>query len=367
MTRETVRGLLAKQREEFGRALTNRIDPDYFIRVALTAINKQPLLLQCTQESLLACLMDCAQLGLEPDSVRGLAYLIPFNDSKRGMICTLVVGYKGLIDLAYKHPKVKAIRWFTVRKGDRFDYVEGLQPRLVHVPCDEEEPGELTHAYGIGELDNGGQTWVVLNKRQIMKAKASSRSANSSYSPWTTHEEAMWAKTAMRRLADRLPKSRELAEALSKDDDEQVIDVQSVSANATPVVASVDVSSVPHETTKEITQPDPTPAAGPPAQETPVATPPPATETKTTKPAKGKTVKAEEKAAPPTDLFEETNQHKVLRGMMSGSGLSEAQLLNYLRDAGLCDEAVDDIKMIPKARVDIIIRSWETIAAEAKV
>ncbi len=362
MTRESVRTLLAKQKEEFGRALSNRIDPDYFVRVALTAINKQPLLLQCTQESLLGCLMDCAQLGLEPDSIRGLCYLIPFNDSKRGMVCTLVVGFQGLLDLAYKHPKVKAIRYNTVRKGDRFDYAEGLQPRLVHVPCDDEEPGDLTHAYAICELDNGGQTWVVMNKRQIMKAKSSSRSANSNYSPWTTHEEAMFAKTAVRQLAKRIPKSRELFEALGKDDDEQVIDVQSTTMNATPVV-SLELPEPPNveAQTKEVEQPA---AAPPPApQAAPVAAETKAADAKGKAAAKTKAT-VEEKQTPPASLFEESEDHKKFRAMVDTSDKSEAQVLNYLRNGGLVDDTVSDIRMIPQKRIGTIIRSWDTMVTE---
>lgn len=360
MTRESVRSLLAKQKEEFGRALSNRIDPDYFVRVALTAINKQPLLLQCTQESLLGCLMDCAQLGLETDSIRGLAYLIPFNDSKRGMVCTLVVGFQGLIDLSYRHPKVKAIRYATVRRGDYFDYQEGLQPKLVHRPNDEEE-GELTHAYAICELDNGGQTWVVMNKRQVMKAKASSRSANSNYSPWTTHEEAMWAKTAVRQLAKRIPKSRELAEALGKDDDEQVIDVQSTTVNATPVI---NVELPPEPTKDEETKPVEQPAAAPPPspQAAPVAAETKAADTKGKGPAKTKAV--EEKQSPPASLFEESEDHKKFRAMVETSDKSEAQVLNYLRNEGLVDDTVSDIRMIPQKRIGTIIRSWDTMVTE---
>jgi recombination protein RecT len=362
MTRESVRSLLAKQKEEFGRALSNRIDPDYFVRVALTAINKQPLLLQCTQESLLGCLMDCAQLGLETDSIRGLAYLIPFNDSKRGMVCTLVVGFQGLIDLSYRHPKVKAIRYGTVRKGDYFDYEEGLHPRLVHRPNDDAEPGELTHAYAICELDNGGQTWVVMNKRQVMKAKSSSRSANSNYSPWATHEEAMYAKTAVRQLAKRIPKSRELAEALGKDDDENVIDVQSTTVNASPVV-SLELPEPPKDEAPE-TKPVEQPAAAPPPtpQAAPVAAETKAADTKGKGPAKTKAV--EEKQTPPASLFEESEDHKKFRAMVAESLVSEAAVLNYLRNEGLVDDTVSDIRMIPQKRIGTIIRSWDTMVGE---
>lgn len=218
MTRETVRDLLGKQKSQIAMALPSHIDADRFIRVALTTINKQPGLLQCTQESLLACLMDCSQLGLEPDSTSGQAYLIPFKDKDK-MICTLIVGYRGLIDLAYRHSKVKSIRWHVVHEKDTFEYEEGLEPKLKFIPTESDDEGPLTHAFAIAELEGGAKTWVVLNRKEVMKAKKASRSANSSYSPWTTFEEAMWAKTAVRALSKRMPRSAELIRAIATEDE----------------------------------------------------------------------------------------------------------------------------------------------------
>jgi len=54
-------------KQQVALALPQHMTPDRFARVALTALTKTPKLLDCTRESLLRCLMDCSQLGLEPD------------------------------------------------------------------------------------------------------------------------------------------------------------------------------------------------------------------------------------------------------------------------------------------------------------
>lgn len=364
MTRDSVRSLFSKQRDEIVKALPQHLDADTFIRVFLTAINKTPKLLECSQASLMQAAMDLAQLGLVADSVMGLAYLIPFNDRQRGMICQLIVGYQGYIELAYRSPKVKAIRWNVVHAKDRFDYVDGFEPRLVHTPCDDEDPGPLVNAYAICKLDGGEMTYAVLNRRDIMKAKSASKSANSDYSPWTTWEEPMWAKTCVKAMLKRVPKSRELEQAYAKDADDGVIDVQATTANATPVVMELPEETK-DESPKETTQPNPAPAAGPAAQEAPVAEPPAAASAKTKKPAKAEAVKVEEKTKV-SDLFEEKAEHLKLRALAEQDGVTEAQLLEHLRTSGLIDESASELKMIPGVRAGIIIRSWDTIVKEIK-
>lgn len=68
--------------------------PERFMRMALSAINNTPKLAECTQISFLAALMNAAQLGLEPNTPLGQAYLIPYNN-KGTMECQFQIGYKG--------------------------------------------------------------------------------------------------------------------------------------------------------------------------------------------------------------------------------------------------------------------------------
>lgn len=199
-----------------------------FLRVALTAINQPPAydgaptLKDCTVASLAQCLLDCAQLGLEPGGPLGRAYIIPFRDKKRGIvIATLVIGYKGLVDLAFRSGKVRSVMANVVFEKDEFDYEYGLNEKLVHRPSLEANPGELKFAYAVGRLDGGAVQWTVLPKSVVMGIKSRSRSAESKYSPWTTDEAEMWKKTAIRRLSKLLPLSPEFHEALDKEDNSQ--------------------------------------------------------------------------------------------------------------------------------------------------
>ena len=57
------------------KALPEVITPECFTRMALSALNTTPKLAECTQMSFLAALMNAAQLGLEPNTPLGQAYL----------------------------------------------------------------------------------------------------------------------------------------------------------------------------------------------------------------------------------------------------------------------------------------------------
>lgn len=205
-------------KKQLALAVPRHLNPDRVLRIALTVMNKNPKLYDCDQSSVLGSIMDASQLGLECDN--RAAYLVPFNDKRRGLICQLIIGYQGFIELAYRHPLVKGIRAKAVYDKDHFEYDEGLVPKLEHRPYDgDDDAGKLKFAYAICNLEGGGFTFVVLNRRQVMKAKAFSRGSDSSFSPWQTSEEAMWVKTAVRALAKFMPRSTELTQAIMSDDE----------------------------------------------------------------------------------------------------------------------------------------------------
>ncbi len=85
--------------QALAKSLPRHLNADRFVRIALTAFNKTPKLRECTQESLFSCLLDLSMLGLEPDGRR--AHLIPY-----GKACTLIVDYKGIVDLVLRSGEV---------------------------------------------------------------------------------------------------------------------------------------------------------------------------------------------------------------------------------------------------------------------
>lgn len=223
----TVYDLIERQGQEIVKVLPSHMGGERglrrFVRMAITTVKRTPKLAECDASSLMGCLMDCAQLGLEPDSVLGTAYILPY-----GTKATLIIGYKGLVQLAYRGGMVRGLSAEVVYEKDDFSYALGTDPKIVHVPSEEPDPGKLRYCYAVAELSGGAKVWRVLNNRDIEKIKASSRSARADSSPWKTHEAEMWRKSALRALAKMLPLSGEFADALSKDSENDAIEVSSV-------------------------------------------------------------------------------------------------------------------------------------------
>ena len=100
---------------EIRRALPAVLTPERFTRMALSAVNNTPALAECTPMSFIAALMNAAQLGLEPNTPLGQAYMIPYKN--KGILeCQFQLGYKGMIDLAYRTGQIQMIQAQVVRE-----------------------------------------------------------------------------------------------------------------------------------------------------------------------------------------------------------------------------------------------------------
>src|SRR5690348_5405799 len=78
---KTINQLFEEMMPAIRQAIPKHMTPERLLRIATTAIRTTPKLKACTAASLLASVMQCAQLGLEP-GVLGHAYLIPYNNKK---------------------------------------------------------------------------------------------------------------------------------------------------------------------------------------------------------------------------------------------------------------------------------------------
>ena len=227
----TVIDLVRRSRDQFELALAGMIDADKFTRVAVTALRTNPKLQECSVPSLLGAFMACAQLGLEPSGPLGHAYLVPFKKEVQ-----LILGYQGLIELAYRSGRVKSIVARTVHENDEFEFAYGIEDVLVHRPAPGSR-GAMVYVYAVAHLAGGGVIPVVLSREEVDAIKKRFAKGGAS-SPWETDYEAMAMKTAVRRLFKWLPSSVEVQPALSADggvvrgvpestaDFEDVIDVE---------------------------------------------------------------------------------------------------------------------------------------------
>ncbi len=209
-------GLLKRMEGEIARALPKHVNPDRMARVALTALRTVPQLAECSAASFAGCVLACAQLGLEPSTPLGMAYLIP-RRIKGEMTCTVIIGYQGFLDIARRSGKVTSVYAYTVHDGDEFRYQLGLSPDIHHVPTAEDRrSATYTHVYAVAKLCDAEPVFVVMQRAEVDARRA--RSAASGSGPWETDHLAMVRKTAIRALWAWLPKSVEMQRADTYDD-----------------------------------------------------------------------------------------------------------------------------------------------------
>ena len=217
LTRDmTIPDMVKAMMPEIKKALPDVLTPERFTRIALSALNNTPALQKCTPMSFLAALMNAAQLGLEPNTPLGQAYLIPFKN-KGVMEAQFQIGYKGLIDLAYRNGQMQTIQAQAVYENDEFYYEYGLEPKLVHRPASSDR-GELVCFYGLFRTVNGGYGFSVMSKNEMdVYARTYSKAFDSGFSPWKTNYEEMAKKTVIKQALKYAPIKTDFQRALSTD------------------------------------------------------------------------------------------------------------------------------------------------------
>lgn len=207
---QSLKKLIISQKQQIAMALPKHVTADRMLRIALTEISKNPKLLECSPNSFLGAIIQASQLGLEVGNMLGHAYLIPFKSS-----VSLMIGYKGMLDLARRSGTIVSLSTRIVYANDSFKLKYGINETLDHIPTDEDEKGVMTHVYAIAHLKGGGYQFEVMSKKDIDKIKNKhSRGGDI----WTNHYEEMAKKTVIRRLFKYLPVSIELQKAVSLDE-----------------------------------------------------------------------------------------------------------------------------------------------------
>lgn len=195
------------------------LSPERLVNLATNAVMRTPALLECDVMTVYAAIIQAAELGLEPNTALGLAYLVPFYNSKAGRKeCVLIIGYRGLVGLAFRSGLIAAADAQGVFKGDDFSVQRGTARRIHHVPTFETEEtlDNLTHAYAVFETTAGGTIFEAKGKSQIL-AHRDKFSAQKSSGPWRDHPVAMCKKTVVRLAINLVPMTAEMSKAISLD------------------------------------------------------------------------------------------------------------------------------------------------------
>ena len=217
-TKDTsIKGYVKAMESGIKAALPSVMTPERFTRIVLTGLSSTPPLNECSPQSFLGAMMTAAQLGLEPNTPLGQAYLIPFRN-KGKLEAQFQIGYKGLIDLAYRSGEVELVQAQCVYENDTFNYQFGLEPKLEHIPADSDR-GDLVKVYALFKTKSGGFGFEVMSVDDVKKhAKKYSQSYGSAYSPWAKNFEEMAKKTVLKKCLKYAPLKSEFARGISSDE-----------------------------------------------------------------------------------------------------------------------------------------------------
>lgn len=214
--RATMQAYIKRMEGEIKKALPSVLTPERFTRIVLSALSTNPKLQETTPESFLGAMMTAAQLGMEPNTPLGQAHLLPYyNSKKRCLECQFQLGYKGLIDLAYRSGEVSTIQAHVVYEHDKFSYAYGLEPQLEHVPAMGDR-GSPTHVYAVFRTKDGGYSFGVMSIDDVRR-HAQRYSKSFENGPWQTNFEEMAKKTVLKRVLKYAPLKSDFIRGVSQD------------------------------------------------------------------------------------------------------------------------------------------------------
>lgn len=183
-------------------------DGQRFISAIVSAVNTNPALQECTNQSILSGALLGESLKLSPSPQLGQYYLVPFNDKNKGKVAQFQLGYKGYIQLAIRSGQYKKLNVLAIKEGEliRFDPLnEEIEVRLIEDEEEREQANTIGY-YAMFEYTNGFRKAIYWSKRK-MEAHALKYSkgyqAKKGYTFWEKDFDGMAYKTMLRQLISK--------------------------------------------------------------------------------------------------------------------------------------------------------------------
>ena len=183
-------------------------DGQRFISAIVSAVNTNPALQECTNQSILSGALLGESLKLSPSPQLGQYYLVPFNDKNKGKVAQFQLGYKGYIQLAIRSGQYKKLNVLAIKEGEliRFDPLnEEIEVRLIEDEEEREQANTIGY-YAMFEYTNGFRKAIYWSKRK-MEAHALKYSkgyqAKKGYTFWEKDFDGMAYKTMLRHLISK--------------------------------------------------------------------------------------------------------------------------------------------------------------------
>lgn len=248
--RQTLQNLITQMMPQIKNALPTVLTPERFTRMVLTAISTTPQLAECTPKSFLGAMMQAAQLGVEPNTPLGQAYLIPYRNHGQ-LEASFQLGYKGLIDLAYRSGEITSISAHEVCENDEFEYELGLDEKMKHKPALKDR-GDVILYYAVFRTKSGGSGFAVMSVDDVKKhMNQYSKAARGGFSPWSTNFDSMAKKTVIKQALKYAPIKTEFVRAVAADGTIKTTISESMVDEPDETIITVDAEPPVEEKTKE--------------------------------------------------------------------------------------------------------------------
>ena len=184
-------------------------DAQRFISSVVSAVQTNPQLAECTNQSILSAALLGQSLNLPQSPQIGMFYFVPYEDKKKGIKeAQFQISYKGMVQLAMRSGQYKKIHVTPIKQGELISY-DPIEDEYVFKP--ETDPSKREELPTIGyyayfDLVNGLRKALYWSKEQ-MEAHAKRYSASYrngwSSSIWKTDFDKMAMKTMLRQLIGR--------------------------------------------------------------------------------------------------------------------------------------------------------------------
>lgn len=183
-------------------------DGQRFISAIVSAVNTNPALQECTNQSILSGALLGESLKLSPSPQLGQYYLVPFNDKNAGKVAQFQLGYKGYIQLAIRSGYYKKLNVLAIKEGELVKFDPLNEEIEVNLIADEEAREKATTIgyYAMFEYTNGFRKAIYWSRRK-MEAHAEKYSAGyrakKGYTFWEKDFDGMAYKTMLRQLISK--------------------------------------------------------------------------------------------------------------------------------------------------------------------
>lgn len=192
-----------------------------FISTLMQIVNSNLVLQDCDPKTIVSAAITAASMDLPINPNLGFAYIIPYNDKKKGRIAQFQMGYKGFVQLAQRSGHYKTINTTDIREGEiknidrlsgeiTFEFVEDPKARLA-LPI----VGYIAYF----KLSTGFEKMLYMTVAEVTAhAKKYSQSYKSGFGQWVDNFDAMASKTVLKLLISRFgPMSTQMQEAILAD------------------------------------------------------------------------------------------------------------------------------------------------------